>query len=58
MIGWVLRLIVAAMFLWSAFGKTRNRAVPVISGPPVPRAVSAMSAPALARPKSRRSATG
>lgn len=48
MIGWVLRLIVAATFVWSAVGKTRNRAVPVISGPPVPDAVSAMSAPALA----------
>jgi hypothetical protein len=41
MIGWALRLIVAATFFWSALGKFRNR-----------------SAPALSRPKARRSATG
>lgn len=48
MIGWALRLIVAAVFAWSAVGKLRHRDVPIVEGPHVPSALSAISAPLLA----------
>lgn len=48
MIGWALRLVVAAVFAWSALGKLRQRDRPLIAGPAIPAPVSAISAPALA----------
>jgi len=44
MIGWALRLIVAATLLWSSLGKFRHRTAPVIQGPHVPAALAAVSA--------------
>jgi len=48
MIDWTLRLLVAAMFAWSAYGKLRRPGAPLITDPRIPAAAADAAGPAVA----------
>jgi hypothetical protein len=48
MIDWTLRILVAAMFAWSAYGKLRRPGPPLITDPRIPAAAADAAAPVVA----------
>lgn len=47
MIGWLLRIAVAALFAWSAYAKLRRPAAPLVTDPRIPATLAAAAGPLL-----------